>query len=310
MKRVLAWLIALPLAAVLGLFAYSWWRERGFVGDHPPPGKLHSESRAHAIEALGAEPAVVFIHGNPGSCLDFQPVMNVLSPRLRTLAFDRPGYGWSRRPSAEMTPSEQAAFIHEAVKFLGYTRPIIAGFSYGGPVALAYTLDYPAEVGGLVLLAAVGDPGEKHVMSEAQAKLLGPAGPLIAWGLGPIVGPGAVAEGYADAFSPKPVDEAVVERGKWLITRPPSLLASARDWHVLEAELPKLAARYAEVRVPVEIVSANQDRIVGPKHGDYLAARLQGAHKVDVEGAGHQLMSTHTQAVADAVLRAAARRSP
>ncbi len=310
MKRVLAFLIALPLAAALGLFAYSWWRERGFNGDHPPPGKFHSDSRVHAIDALGAEPAVVFIHGNPGSCLDFQPVMETLSPKLRTLAFDRPGYGWSPRPDPFMTPTEQAQFIHDAVKHLGLTRPVVVGFSFGGPVAIAYALEFPHETGALVLIAALGDPGQKHVMGEAQARLLTPSGPLIAWGLGPILGPEAVAQGYADAFSPRPVDEAVVDRGRWLFTRPPTLLASARDWHVLEDELPRLAVRYPEVQTPVEILSANQDRIVGPAHGAYLAAHLKGSRKTDVEGAGHQLMSTHTQAVADAVLRAVARRSP
>ncbi|MBL8958136.1 MAG: alpha/beta hydrolase [Myxococcaceae bacterium] len=308
--RVLAWLIALPLSAVLGLFVYSWWRERGFNGDHPPPGKFHSDSHVHAVDSLGAEPAVVFVHGNPGSCLDFTPVMERLSPKLRTLAFDRPGYGWSPRPDPFMTPVEQAHFIHDAVKHLGLTRPVIAGFSYGGPVAIAYALEFPREVGALVLLAAVGHPDEKHVLSEAQARLLTPTGPLIAWGLGPILGPDAVASGYVDAFSPKPVDEGVVERGRWLFTRPPTLLASVRDWHVLETELPRLAARYGELTAPVEILSANQDRIIGPKHAAYLSNHLKGSHKVDVDDAGHQLMATHTQAVVDAVLRAVARRAP
>jgi pimeloyl-ACP methyl ester carboxylesterase len=308
MVRVLAWLIGIPLAAVTGLFAYSWWRERGFVGDHPRPGKMYGA--AHAVESLGAEPTVIFLHGNPGTCLDFTPVMEKLSPKVRSYAFDRPGYGWSDRPAPQMGPVAQARWLHDELKKMGLRRPVLAGFSYGGAVALAYALEFPSEVSALVLIAAVASPEEKHVMSEAQARLVTPTGPLIAWGLGPMLAPDAVAAGYVDAFHPKAVDPAVVERGRDHFSRPPTLLASARDWHVLEAELPPLAARYGELALPVEILSAKEDRIVGPRHAEYLAAHVKGARRVDVDGAGHQLMSTHTQAVVDAVLRAVARVTP
>ena len=60
----------------------------------------------------------------------------------------------------------------------------------------------------------------------------------------------------------------------------------------------------------LELLSAKQDRIVNTKHADYLAATLKLAHRADVDEAGHQLMSTHPQAVADAVLRAVARAEP
>jgi pimeloyl-ACP methyl ester carboxylesterase len=308
-KRVLLWLIALPVAAGLGLFAYGFWRERGFSGDFPPPGKHHGAlgSRIHGIERLGGDPPIVFIHGNPGTCLDFAPVMAALSPRHRSFAFDRPGYGWSDRPEAVMGPTAQARALHDAVRKLGLVKPVLAGFSYGGPVAIAYALEYPGEVSALVLLAAMGSPDQPHRMSQAQAGLLEPWGALTAWTLGPLLAPQAVAEGYADAFFPGRVDPEVVERGRQQFSRPPTLLASARDWQALETELPKLAARYGELELPVEILSANQDRVVGPAHAAYLQAHLSGAHRADVDQAGHQLMSTHTSEVVDAVLRAVAR---
>lgn len=305
MKRVLAWLLVIPLTAAAGLLVYSWWRERGFNGDHPAPGKLHKG--AHAIEGLGAEPTVVFVHGNPGSCLDFAPVMTKLTPRLRTFAFDRPGYGWSPRPTALMTPTDQARFLHAAIKEMGLTRPVLVGFSFGGPVAIAYALEFPGEVSALVLVGAVGNPAAPHEMSEGQKKLLEPLGPLIAWGLGPLIGPDAVSSGYVEAFSPRPVDAETVERGRWLFTRPGSLLASARDWQVLDAELPRLAARYGELDLPIEVVSMREDRIVGETHADYLTGHLAGAHRADVEGVGHHVMATQPDALADAVLRAVAR---
>jgi pimeloyl-ACP methyl ester carboxylesterase len=306
---LLIWLVALPAAAVCGLFVYGWWRERGFLGDHPMPGKLlgKADGRVHAVERLGAEPTVVFIHGNPGTSLDFLPVMEKLSPKLHTYSFDRPGYGWSVRGEARMSPADQARVIHDAVKQLGLVKPVVAGFSFGGPVSLAYALEYPDELSALVLIAPVASPDEGHKMSEAQAKLLEPYGPFIAWSLGPILGPDAVTQGYDDAFFPKPADPETVERGRAHFTRPTTLLAAARDWQVLETELPKLAARYGELNLPVELLMAKDDKIVGMKHGDYVVAHVKKVHRVDVPDAGHQLMSTHTSEVADAVLRAVAR---
>ncbi|MBK7862104.1 MAG: alpha/beta fold hydrolase [Archangiaceae bacterium] len=205
MKRVLAFLLALPLAAALGLFLYGWWHDRGFFKDHPPPGRFHAS--AHAIDALGQEPPppppVVFIHGNPGSCLDFEPVMQQLSPQLRSYAFDRPGYGWSPRPEPVMGPRAQARFLHDAIRELGLVKPVIAGFSYGGPVALAYALDYPDDVSALVLIAALGNPDEKHAMGGSQALLLEPYGPPIAWALGSLLAPDAVSEGLHRGLLPQ-----------------------------------------------------------------------------------------------------------
>ena len=312
LKWLVIWLVALPAAAVGGLLFFGWWRERTFVNDHPAPGKLYGkgQDRVHGVERLGAEPAVVFIHGNPGTCLDFAPVMDALSPKVRSLAFDRPGYGWSPRPAAQMSPTEQARALHAAVKELGLVRPVLAGFSFGGPVSLAYALEFPDEVSALVLIAPVASPEAGHTMSEAQAGLLKPWGPLVAWTIGPIVGPDAVTKGYDDAFFPRQADPAVVERGREHFTRPTTLLAAARDWGLLETELPKLAARYGELKLPVELLMANDDKIVGPPHGAYVASHIKNVHRVDVGQAGHQLMSTHTGAVVDAVLRALARVPP
>jgi pimeloyl-ACP methyl ester carboxylesterase len=309
LRSLLVWAVALPLAAVAGLFVYAWWRERGFMSDHPPPGKLlgNGGTRVHAVERLGAEPTVVFIHGNPGTSLDFLPVMEKLSPKVRTVSLDRPGYGWSARPEALMSPTDQARVLHAAVKELGLQRPVLVGFSFGGPVALAYALEFRDEVPALVLVAPVASPAEGHQMPEAQARLATPLGPLIAWSVAPLLAPDAVAAGYADAFFPKPAAVDVVERGQVHFSRPTSLLASARDWFVLETELPRLAARYGELDVPVELLMANDDRVVGPKHGDFVAAHVKNVNRVDVSQAGHQLMSTHTDAVVDAVQRALAR---
>ena len=306
MKRVLAWFLGVPLALSAGLLAFGLLRDHGFSDDHPPPGRLMHAGpfTVHVMDELGKGRAVIFIHGDPGTSLDFSALQHQLSPKYRTVAVDRPGYGWTDRPRYEMTPRDQARMLHDALKELLLSRPVLVGFSFGGPVITAWALEYPDEVGALVYICAIADPIEGHPMHGSQAKLVEPYGKLIAYGVGPFLAPAAVEAGYADAFFPRPVDRETVERGKVHFSRPTTLLSGAWDWRILETELPRLAARYGELKLPVEGLAANQDRIAGPSHIKYLQDHVVGIHVVKLDQAGHWLMSTHPDEVVKAVVRA------
>ena len=145
-------------------------------------------------------------------------------------------------------------------------------------------------------------------MPASQGLLARPEiGPALAWTLAPLLAPDAVASGYAEAFSPHAVDPATVARGQLLYTRPGTLLASARDWAALEGTFAALGARFKEIAIPVEAISANQDQIVGPVHAAYLEAHVPGIHVTRLDGAGHQLMFSEPDDVVAAIERALAR---
>jgi pimeloyl-ACP methyl ester carboxylesterase len=306
-KRVLIWILSMVAAIVAGIIGIGWVQDRAFAEEHKPPGKLlrAGQFKVHAIESPSPGRTVVFIHGNPGTAEDFAEIQKRLSPKIRTIALDRPGYGWTDRPREEMAPRAQARMLHDALKELGVINPVLVGFSFGGPVITEWALEYPDEVAALVYLCAVADPVEGHPMRGPQAKLVEPIlGKAIAYGVGPYMAPDAVEAGYVDAFHPKPVDRDVVARGKLQFTRPMTLLAAAWDWRMLETELPKIATHYGELDIPVEALSANQDRIVGPSHIQYLAKHVRGIHVAHLEEAGHQVMTTHPNDVILAILRA------
>src|SRR5207245_7252888 len=93
--------IVLGLAMIL-IAAVGVWnrvRDQGFEAQHPAPGRSVDASgvQVHVIDHPGAEPAVVCIHGNSGSALDFASVQALAGPKHRVVAVDRPGYGWSDR---------------------------------------------------------------------------------------------------------------------------------------------------------------------------------------------------------------------
>lgn len=309
------WLVRLGLAVlvlVLGVVALALVKgaqQASALAAETRPGLLVGEPgrRVHLIDSPGPGPAVVFIHGNPGTALDFSDVQRALQGQASTIAVDRPGYGWSERPALEWGPKAQAEQLHAAVKAHGVNEVVLAGFSYGGPVALAWAEAWPDEVKALVLLAPVADAVTGHPVHGVQAQLAGPFGGAIAHVLGPLMAPGAVASGYADAFFPRPADPEVVRRAKLHVARPATLRASAFDWRALEGELAHLDDAAAAIFVPVEALFANQDRVVGPEHAAFVETHLPSAHVVRLDDAGHQLMSTHTAEVVAAVQRALAR---
>ncbi len=296
--------------AVLLLLAFAGYRglrDAQFVKEHAPPGQLLAtpSGNVHALLRAGSGRTVVFVHGNPGLALDFAPVMAALPADLNLIAVDRPGYGWTERPEAEMSPLQQAEMLRAGVAALKVQKPVLVGFSFGGPLVLAWAQAYPDEVSALVLLGAVADPHVPHAMGGAQSMLAWPLwGTFMSRAIAPFLAPSAIARGYVDAFFPKPVDAEVVARGQLHFARPSTLQASARDWQVLNGALGQLEKNGRAVNVPLEALYANQDRVVGLSHGKFVESNVKGAHVEYVEQAGHQLMSTHTEAVVATVQRA------
>jgi pimeloyl-ACP methyl ester carboxylesterase len=70
------------------------------------------------------------------------------------LAFDRPGFGCSKRHRTSLwTPTAQAKLILHALEELGVEQAVVVGHSWGTMVAIAMGLKNPAAIKGLLLLS-------------------------------------------------------------------------------------------------------------------------------------------------------------
>src|SRR5437763_4997500 len=70
--------------------------------------------RLHYLSRGEGRP-VVMLHGNSGFAHDFASVLGAMDGReFRALAFDRPGHGFSERPSQDGAMSSQARLIRAA----------------------------------------------------------------------------------------------------------------------------------------------------------------------------------------------------
>jgi pimeloyl-ACP methyl ester carboxylesterase len=136
----------------------------------------------------------VLIHGLPGTAEDWEDVTPLLAGH-RTIAIDRPGFGYS---SGGYLPfNRQLEAIHELLAKLDVTRPILVGHSYGGTISLGLAERYPSDVSGLVL---VGDSEAFHplpVVAAHRRRLLAinmTHGNLEAWAGETLAADGVIAQ--------------------------------------------------------------------------------------------------------------------
>lgn len=293
------------LILILALAGFTAWTASRVRAALPPQGRFVEAGgiRFHVREE-GNGPPLLLIHGLAGQMRHYTyGVVKRLADDFRVVTIDRPGSGYSQR--GDDTPADlatQAAAIAALIDALQLGRPLVAGHSLGGAVALTLALNHPQRVCGLALIAPL-----THLPDDAQPpaafRALTIASPflrrLFAWTLavpGSIAGSKKVLE---QVFGPEPVPQDFGTRGGGLLSLMPSqFIAASRDMQAVSGHLPAITARYGELRVPVGVLFARQDRILDWRiNGESLAAKAPGVRLEVIDG-GHMLPVTRPELTA------------
>lgn len=118
-------------------------------------------------ELAGTGEPILLIHG--GLLADaLLPLLQVkqFTDRFRIIHYHRFGYGKSTHGSNPVSIAVQAAQAQALLKHLGIGRAHVAGYSYGGIIALQMALDFPPAVASLALL-------EPALVAPSEARSLG-----------------------------------------------------------------------------------------------------------------------------------------
>ncbi|MDW5594003.1 alpha/beta hydrolase [Conexibacter stalactiti] len=305
-KRQLFIRIVLVLVATLVVVNWTWGR----LPDEPAPRGMTAQLgdlRVHYVErpaapGAGAAPAVLLLHGLPGTAADFERVTPLL-PRMRTIALDRPGYGASDG-GAHGTEAQLAA-IEGLLDRLGIRRAIVVGHSYGGTLALAFAARRPERVRALVLVAAAAGGERTEGLDRAQARyvqalslpLVQPAADLVFSGAMRRL---SAQSGAAKAFDPDPVDPAYEQRLLSTTMRHEDLDAYAAELRGADELLEQVDAQAPRIAVPAVVIQGAGDRLVAAENARRLAAALPRARLVELPG-GHMVPLVRPAVVAEAV---------
>ncbi|WP_100811146.1 MULTISPECIES: alpha/beta fold hydrolase [unclassified Microbacterium] len=255
-------------------------------------------------EDKGTGQPVVLIHGYPldGNSWEGQTAA-LLDAGYRVITYDRRGFGQSSQPSVGYDYDTFAADLNVVMETLDLRDAVLVGFSMGTGEVARYIATYgSARVAKAAFLASL-EPGLLITDDNPEG-----AAPLEFFqGVVDAVRNDRYAyftAFYNDFFNldenlgSRISEEAV--RNAWNIAAGSGSVASAAaplTWATdFRADIPK-------VDVPTLILHGTADRILGiDATGRRFAKALPSADYVEIEGAPHGLLTTHTAEVNEALL--------
>lgn len=244
------------------------------------------------VETAGRGPDLVLLHGWGLHGAAFTPLVAQLAARFRIHVVDLPGHGHSR--------GHALAGLDAAVDAIAGAMPataLLAGWSFGGLLALRLAVRHPARVRGLALVSAtpcfVRRPGWPHAMAPEV---------LAAFADGLARDATATlrrflhlnVQGGPDARSrARELAALLAARGQPAPAALEAGLALLRDCDLREE------AR--NVAVPATVIHGARDALVPIGAGRWLGATLPRARLVEIDAAGHLPFVSHAAQVAQAL---------
>jgi pimeloyl-ACP methyl ester carboxylesterase len=269
----LLFLLSLPLMTRCLPFRMSDGKVKTYFKNFSPQPSFHTyaldKKRIHyARTGNDTLPTVIFIHGSPGSWDNFIAFFkdDTLLKIARLVAADRPGFGKSDIGFPEISVEEQARLLSPLLRLgKSHRRPILVGHSYGGPVATRLAMDFPEEVGGLILVAGSVAPDlEPHEWYRNPLKVLGKTGML------------------ADEIN-----------------------ASNLEIMALKAELTRMLPLWKNITCPVTVLQGDADVLVSPGNAAFVEKMLAGKPDIKIRmlpKVNHFIPWSHPQEIRRAIL--------
>jgi pimeloyl-ACP methyl ester carboxylesterase len=275
------------------------------------------DGRALEFRVSGAPDGtpLVFHHGTPGCSVQLPRLADACQARgLRLVSYSRAGYGRSdRNPGRRVV--DVAGDVAAVLDHLGAGRCLTAGWSGGGPHALASAAALPERVGGALCIAGVAPYGVDGLdflagMGEQNIEEFG-------WA---VDGESALREPIErDAAELAGADlDGVISGMQTLL--PEADLAVLRDYfgqHMVDltrgaftvsadgwidddlAFTTPWGFELAELSVPCFLWQGSTDLMVPFAHGQWLAEHVPGATAHLIDGPGHLSVWNHLDAMLD-----------
>ena len=226
-------------------------------------------------------PPVLLTHGFSASSQMWRPNLPSLAGTRQVITWDIRGHGRSDSPedpalySKELSVGDMSAVLDAA----GVERAVIGGQSLGGYLSLAFHLRHPERVVALMLFDTGPGYRRDDAREEWNRRVERTAAAFEVRGLGVL---------------PDRTGVATSEERSWSgLARAARGIMVQRDAHVIES-LPAIV-------VPtLVLVGADDEQF--PAAADYMAAKIPGARKVVIPGAGHAANVDQPEAFNRAVL--------
>jgi pimeloyl-ACP methyl ester carboxylesterase len=246
-----------------------------------------------------ASEAVVFLHGNPCSRLDWEDLVGRVGEFARSLAFDMPGFGQSDKPrDFDYRVEGYAAFVAAALNELEVERAHLVLHDFGGPFGICWAAEHPDSLASAVMFNTGSMTNRRwHRMGKlwrtpGVGEAVMAATNRRAWRRALKAGDG---NPLPDGFVDRMYDD--YDKG----TR----RAVLRLYRATDLPYPPASGwvtRIAKLDRPALIVWGGKDPFVGPRRAEALKRIFPGAELVMLPESGHFPFADDPERVAELVV--------
>jgi pimeloyl-ACP methyl ester carboxylesterase len=210
-------------------------------------------------------PPLLLTHGYGASAAMWAPNTAALSAGRPVITWDITGHGHSSSPADPARYSEAASVADMAAVLdaCGASRAVVGGLSLGGYLSLAFWLRHPSRVAALVLC----DTGPGYRRDEPREQ----------WNARAVARADRLDRDGAAALTDSPETRDIPQD-------PRGLALAARG--ILTQHDARVITSLPDINVPTLVVVGAQDKaFLGA--AEYMAARIPGAARLTIDGAGH-----------------------
>lgn len=244
---------------------------------------------------VGRGSPVVLIHGLGDDHRAWRRTLPDLMLDRRVILYDLRGHGGTSLGEPDSTLAQLGGDLAALLEEIGLDRPLLAGFSLGGTVAMRLALDRPELVGALALVATSSRVGRAAAeWYTERAELVERGDPGLA---------ASLERDTQDVYRESPAEAPAGWEIRRQSTRDPRgygnacRAMAALNRAPLDPELPRIEA-------PTLIVASDRDQHCPPRAAEIIGAGIPGSRLVVLEGAGHPIPAERPQELVRLILEA------
>lgn len=243
---------------------------------------------------VGRGKPLVLIHGLGDDHRAWRRTLPDLMLARRVILYDLRGHGGTSAGEPDGTLKQLGADLAALLEVLAIERPLVAGFSLGGTIAMRLALDRPELVGGLALVATSSRVGRAAAEWYAErAAMVDRNDPGLRERL---------ERDTQDVYRESPGEVADGWRIRSESTHDPRGYANACRAMAALNQAP-LDPELSRIQTQTLIVASDLDQHCPPRAAEIIAAGIPGSRLVILKGAGHPIPVERPQELARLILQ-------
>ncbi|MBW4541162.1 MAG: alpha/beta hydrolase [Myxacorys chilensis ATA2-1-KO14] len=242
---------------------------------------------------MGNGAPLLMLHGFMGDGSCWMPLMHQLQDQYRCIGLDLLGFGDSTKPLIQYNIAKEVEFLRQVVEALQLESFYLLGHSFGGWVASAYALQYPASVKGLILAAPAGIRDDSFAGRYDHLRPLLWQTPVVDWAL-QLVKP--IAQVLRQE---KPLAQIAWFRQQ--LNAQPAARSFLVDRLRPEDAIDTVEKEIYRLSIPTLVITGDQDDTIPLWHSQTYAEKVPQAELAVLPNASHALPQNHALELANLI---------